>query len=224
MALNAKKAPKGNGGGNRIEQEPMDAGTYPARLVQVIDLGVQPQRPYQGQEKPPKHMIMTTYEFLDEFIKDEDGNDVEDKPRWLSEDFPFNNLEQDKAKSTIRYYALDPECVHDGDWTALVETPCTVTVVQNKGKGQNAGKTYNNIASVAPMRSKDAAKAKPLVNPPKVFVLDEPDMEVFKSLPEYLQTKIKSNLNYQGSRLQKLIDGGSSDVSSEEEEDDDKNW
>lgn len=207
MALNAKKVPMAAGKGDRVEQAPMDPGTYPARVVQVLDLGVQPQRPYKGQDKPPAHMISLTYEFLDEFCLDENGDEIEDKPRWLSEDFPLKNLEIDLATSTKRYKALDPDEVHDGDFTALVNATCMVTVVQNAGQGKNAGKIYTNVANVSAMRPKEARNAPELVNEPKVFVLDEPDMTIFKSLPEWLQDKIKGNLEFEGSALQEALEG-----------------
>ena len=51
MSFNAKNA--GNGGGKeRIEQDVIEAGTYPARLVQLLDMGLQPQNAYQGTPKP----------------------------------------------------------------------------------------------------------------------------------------------------------------------------
>lgn len=215
MALNARNIPMA-GGNKGPAQEPIDAGTYPARVVQVLDLGVQPQPDFKGQPKAPAHEIMLTYEFLDEFCKDENGEDDEDKPRWLSETFPLRNLEVELAKSTKRYYALDPEEALGGDFTELVNTPCMVTVIQNAGKGKNAGKVFNNISNVSAMRPKEAAKAEELKNDPKVFVLDEPDMTIFKSLPQWLQDKIKSNLNFKGSVLQKALEGAQDD---DEEED-----
>lgn len=208
MGLNARKAPKG---GKAFP--PMEAGTYPARLVQIIDLGVQPQE-FKGEEKAPKNELMTTYEFLDEFLPDEEGNPNEEKPRWLSETFALNNLDSDKAKSTLRYYALDPNEEHDGEWPELIETPVMVTVVEWK-KGEKQG---NNIAATSTMRSKDAAKAGPLVNPPKVFLMDDPDIEIFLSLPDWVQDKIKDGLEYGGSLLEKRLaahKGGKSDKSSE---------
>lgn len=202
MSLNVAKI-KNSGGNNRVEQPVLEVGAYPARVVQVLDLGVQNQRPYQGQPKPPKHCISVTYELLDAFMVDENGNELEDKPRWVSEDFPLNSLDSDLAKSTKRYMAIDPEIAFGGDFTLLVGQPCMVTTV-NRDVGD---KTYTNVAGVNPMRARDAARAPELVNPPKVFVLDNPDMEVFLSLPEFLQERIKSNLNYQGSVLQKMVDG-----------------
>ena len=209
MALNAKKVKAV--GKKGVEQEAMEPGSYPARLVQVIDLGVQTQRPYEGQAKPPIQEVMLTYEFLDEFMKDEDGEDIEDKPRWLSETIPLHNLAADLAKSTKRYKALDPDEVHEGDFTALVGTACVVTIVNNKGKGQNAGKVYTNIAGVSTMRPKEAAKAPELINEPKVFDLGDPDLTIFKSLPDWLQEKIKGNLEYEGSALQEALEDAPED-------------
>lgn len=203
MSLNARNKKSQAKG---PQQEPLDPGTYPCRVVQVLDLGVQTQKPYDNKPKAPVQEIMVTYEFLDEFCLDEDGEPQEDKPRWLSETFPFHSLDADLAKSTKRYKALDPQEVHEGDFTQLVGTPCMVTVVHNPGKGKNADKVFQNITGVSAMRPKEAAKAAELVNEPKVFVLDEPDMTIFKSLPEWLQDKIKDNLEFEGSALQEALE------------------
>lgn len=211
MSLNANKQA---GGGNR--PEPLEAGAYPARLVWVISAGLQKQE-FMGESKPPQVQLYVTYELLDEFLQDEEGNDLPDKPRFVSENFSFYNLSSEKAKSTKRYFALDPEGVCDGDWASLVGKPCIVTL----SKEEKKGKVYNNIISVSSMRAKEAAKAPELVNEPKVFDVDEPDMEVFKSLPEWLQGVIKDNLEYEGSKLQSLIEGGSYD---KEEDSDDEDW
>lgn len=207
MSLNAKKVKPVS---NKPKQPNIESGTYPARLVQLIDLGVQAQQPYQGKEKPPVHMIYTTYEFCDEFMVDENGDPQEDKPRWLSEKLAFYSLDQDRANSTQRYKALDPSLASDGEWPELVGAPVMLTVGTKVTKtGPNAGREYNVILSSGPCSSKQAAKLPPLVNEPKVFLLDEPDMEVFLSLPEWRQNEIKGNLHYQGSPLQKALEGGS---------------
>lgn len=214
MALNAANAPQGSG----KQFDPMESGTYPARLVQVIDLGLQPQRPYKGQEKQPAHEIMTTYEFTDEFLKDEDGNDMEDKPRHLSENFPLYHLDSEKAKSTKRYLSLDPSKKFGGDWAQLIDTPVMVTVMQNPPNTK--GRIYTNITAISPMREKDAKRLPELVNKPKVFDLDAPDLDVFNSLPKFIQEKIAHNLEFEGSKLQKLIGNGPAkkEANAEEEE------
>ena len=211
MALNSKKIAGGKTG---PEQPLIDPGVYPARIVQILDLGLQPQRPFQGKDKPPANEIMFTYELVDSFMVDEDGKDREDKPRWLSETIPLYSLDQDKAKSTKRYEAADPDGVFDGDFSKLIDIAINVSVVHNK----SGDKTYTNVANTAAMRAKDAAKCPALVNPSKVFDCDEPDMEVFKKLPEWIQEKIKSNLNYNGSKLQKALGGAPKKEQAKKEE------
>lgn len=202
MSLNAKKV--GNGGGNRTPQANIEPGTYPARLVQIIDLGLQAQRPYQGKDKPPAQEIMLTYELVDTFMLDENGEELTDKPRWISETLPFYGLYADKAKSTQRYNALDPSGEFDGDFAKAIGQPINVTIVNNAV----GDKVYDNIATISAMRPRDADKCPELVNPAKLLDLDAPDLDVFNALPEWLREKIKGNLNYKGSPLEQLLGGG----------------
>lgn len=201
MALNAKTAAGSNGGGKKVAQPNMEPGTYPVRLVQIIDFGLQPQRAYKGEDKAPAQEVGLTYEFVDCFLVDEEGNELEDKPRWVSEIIPLRNLKADLATSTKRIKALDPDNVHDGDLTQMVGCPANATITVNESKG----KVYTNIAGLTPMRPKDAAKCPELKNPTKVFDLSDPDLEVFNSFPDWIKDKIKGNLNYAGSKLAQLL-------------------
>jgi len=196
MTLKVSNLPSG---GKQVD--PMEPGTYPARTVMIADLGVQAQHPYMGEEKPPVPMISITYEFVDEFLKGEDGKDLTDKPRWLSETMPLYSLGAERAKSTIRYLAIDPKKVHGGDFSQLIDTPCMVTVVHNPNK-KVPGRVYENISGVVAMREKDAATCAELVNPSAVFDFDEPDLEVFARLPRFIQEKIQGGLEYDGSKLE----------------------
>lgn len=182
---------------------PMDIGTYPARLVEVIDLGLQEQRPYKGQPKPPKYELMVTYEFVDEFMKDEDGQDMEDKPRWISEFFPLLGMDAERAKSTKRAVALDPTNEHNGDWDMLLGAPAMVTVVHSPKKD---GGVWENIEEVKSMRPKDIEKTKELVNEPVLFDLDEPDLEVFNALAQWKQRRIVNGLQFEDKPFSKLVD------------------
>lgn len=202
MSLNVSKAPHGS----KRKIEPLAPATYPGRLVQVIDLGLQTQRAYEGKAKEPIHMGYMSYEFSDEFLKDEDGQEMKDKPRWLSERLPIHNLKADLAKSTKRYKALDPSGSHGGDFFKLLGTPAMITIVHGENK-KDATNPYQNIGNVAPMRAKDAEKLPPLINKPVAFSLDEPDLEVFLKLAPWLQDVIKSNLEYAGSKLEGMLKG-----------------
>lgn len=190
----------------------LDPDNYPARLVQVIDLGL--QNSYFDQDKI-NHEVMLTYELTTEFCLDEDDNPVEDKPRWLSEtiniiDLPigmsvdeiYNDQYRGKAKMVLRSRAFDPKGTLEFDFSEMVGKPCAVTVVQKKKKDKTLKNEIGGIT--APMRGLQIAE---LINPPKVFVVDEPDMEIFGSLPEWLQDKIKGNLEFKGSALEAAING-----------------
>tara|TARA_R110000751_G_scaffold124294_1_gene225427 strand:- start:6095 stop:6772 length:678 start_codon:yes stop_codon:yes gene_type:complete len=202
MALNATTAPVGAG-----KQFPnMEAGTYPTRIVIVADLGLQAQRPFPGSDqKEPRREVLLTYEFTDEFQKDDDGEDIADKPRWLTETFPLYNLGADRAKSTKRYNALDAQHHFEGDYFQFINMPCNVTVVLNPGKGKNVGKVYENVAEVTAMRSKDADKTAELANTPITFDLDDPDLDMFLALPKWIKEKITNNLEFAGSSLSAML-------------------
>ena len=214
MALNAAKKKSTGGGKDFVEQPLLEEGTYKARVVQIIELGLQPQRAYQGKEKPPVDMLYITYELADEFMLDEAGEEIEDKPRWMSEDFPYYSLECDMAKCNKRLKAIDPKNKVEGDWARVCGAPCNVTF-SHAVKGD---KTYVNVAAVTSVRDKDIKGMPKLVNPPKVFDIDEPDMEIFEALPKWLQDKIKGNLNYKGSVLEDAVNGGSDEQQEEEPE------
>src|SRR3546814_15862803 len=111
-------------------------------------------------------------------------------------------LEADLAKSTKRYKALDPDMDFDGDFAALVNTPCVVTIAHGNNK-KDPTRPYENIANVSTMRAKEAGKAAELQNPTTVFLLDEPDMGVFEKLPSWMQDEIKANLRSEERRVGK---------------------
>jgi hypothetical protein len=184
---------------------PLDPGTYPARVVCVANLGLHAQE-YQGKVKDPKTLIGMTYELLDEFLKDEDGLDLEDKPRFQSETFSLNNLSSDKAKSTLRYNALDPAGKFGGDFSQFLETPCMVSLIQKKGQGPNAGKTFNNVDGITSMRAKEAAKAPELVNAAVLFDFYAPSQEAWEALSPRFQKAAMGALDYPGSALEAIVE------------------
>ena len=198
MPLDTKKLP--DTGGKKVE--PIDAGTYPAIVAGLIDLGVQPQRPFKGQSKSPQHEIMITYELVTEFMKDEDGNELEDKPRHISERFPFHKLTAEMAKSTKRYKALDPHNKFEGDFSKLVGVPCSITVVQNYS--QKTDRYYSNVSAVTPPMK--GFQFPDLKNPPKVLDRDDPDMEVWEALPDFIKTIVTSGLDFSETKLAKMLE------------------
>lgn len=214
MGINAGAIKGAKKESNFAEKQEDLEGVYPARLVQVIDLGLQPQRAYKGEDKKPAHEVHFTFELCDTFMVDKDGNDIEDKPRWASTSLPLYPLFADRAKSTKLANAIDPDQKLQGNFGEMLGMPLNVEIsTDHKGD-----KTYVNILGFTKMREKDAAKLEELKNPTKVFDLDEPDLEVFNSLPEWLRKKIQGNLGYQQSPLQKLLGDAPKEEEKEQEE------
>lgn len=209
MALqSAMKTQKSASNVKRVAQAELEIDNYPCRVAQVIDLGLHHKDLWddvnkkftKDLQKAPVNMLMVTYEFTTEFVKDEEGNELVDKPRWLSERFPVYALDSDLATSTKRYNAFDPGAgKFGGDWSRIAGEPCSVSITHKKSGKAKIG----NVAK--PMKGMQVAELK---NPVKILDLGSPDLEVFNSLPEWLQEEIKSNLDFEGSPLQLLLSGG----------------
>jgi len=209
MSLNSGKM-KGGNGGNRVHQKLIKRGAHMARIVQVIDIGVQKRKPWKGTEKKPVQMMRVTYEFPKVLMMDEDGKPIKDKPRWLTEKMPLYPLKVENAKSTLRMSVIDPEGELEGDWTQVGNLPVMVTITHSKD-----GK-YSNIGSVSEMM--EGMDVPELQNPVKIFTMDEPDLEAYNSLPEFIQEEITSSLDFNGSALEKLLNGDAEEVVKEEPE------
>lgn len=192
---------------NYERPEALEAGTYPGRTVWMIGLGLQEQPDYQGQAKAPKQEAHIKYELSDEFLLDEEGEEDITKPRFVQETITLNPLNSDLAKSTQRYGVLDPDMEADGDFLSLVGKPCMINLTHTEDK-KKKGIFYNNVKNVGSMRAKDAAKLPELVNEAKTFDFYDPDIVVFKSLPEWLQDICKKSLDFPGSELENLLESG----------------
>ena len=221
MSFNAAEQPSSGG----ITIEPMDTGTYPARIAGVSIVGKHAST-YMGEVKEPKINLAITYEFLDEFLKDENGDDIADKPRILTENMAFHNLSNQRAKSTERYLAVDPKSEFGGDWSKLLTTPIMVSVVQNPGKGKNAGKVFNNVDSIAPMRPKEASKAPPLVNEAFLFDFYNPTKESWERAPGAVKGICRRAVDFAGSEMEEWDSGAPQNDKpvTKEKVTEDENW
>ena len=189
---------------DRVPQEVLEPKAYPARLVQAISLGLQPQMAYEGKTKKPVQKIHLTYEMSDQFMKDEDGKILENKPRWLGKTMAFYGLGADKSTIYRHYKGLDFTDELEGDWEKLLGQPCQITITKEPRKKKEDG-FINYISDVAPPISVAGYTQPELVNDSVLFDIDEPDLKVLEGLPDWLQGEIKGNLEYNGSKLQALL-------------------
>lgn len=180
MSFNVNKLSKPTSSFPKADRIP--EGTYPARLVQLISLGVQ-EGEWQGQVKQsPK--VTLTFELPTETIT----INGEEQPRWIGKEFNLSLHEKSGLTPVVK--ALDPkgECK---DLTELLGKPCMVQV------GSTATGNAKVVSVVAPMRGMPVAE---IYNEAKMiaFDFDAPDLEVFATFPAFMQEKIKSAINYNG--------------------------
>lgn len=196
MPLNMNQVKSSN---TKTERKLLDAGSHMARVVQVVDMGLQPQNPYQGKEKPPAYKLYITFEFPQSRI-DIEG---ESRPMWKSK--TINLSSHEKSRCFQWYKKLDPSNKHKGDWSKLINTECLVLIVHNEGRGKSEGKVFDDIADISPPMA--GLTIPPLENDTVVFDLMSPDKEIFDNFPDWMKEQIQSNLEYDGSKLQNLVEG-----------------
>lgn len=200
MSLDMSKAPKPAGKNFGIAK----AGVQAARLVSVVELGEQP-RSYQGQEKPPAIQLNFTFELPGDLIEIEKDGNVEKKPRWVS----INNVNfftDEKARLVEIVTALDPNGEAEGQLANLVGRPCFVTIEHKEFNG----KQYAKVKAISGVPEGMAVPE--LDNEPRVFDWDAPDKAVWDTLPDWIQEKITTALNYKGSNVEAMVLGNTGEV------------
>lgn len=172
----------------------VEDGSYVARIVQIIDMGMQEETDYKtGEVKVyedtgapvirPK--VWINFELPTETI----NIDGVDKPRWYGREFTISSHE--KAVLALLLKAADPKGTHTNKGTnvrGLLGLPVMV----------NIGSTASGKAKVTSVSAVPKGLAvDPLSNPETFFDLDEKDVETFGTLPVWMQDKIKNGVNFE---------------------------
>jgi hypothetical protein len=162
-------------------------GTYMGRVASVVDLGIQPQTDWTtGEATDPKARALITWELPTEFVEitDEEGN-VEQRPRWISKEYTLSNFDQSNLMKLLT--AITSGKI--GDISELLNIACMV----------NVGSTVNDNAKiVSVMAVPTGMEVGELDNPAAYFDFDEPNEELYKGLPAWVQGKITEAENYNG--------------------------
>ena len=173
------------------------AGTHMARLVGITDLGHQPGFVYEGKEIESTFKMEFTYELVNSLMAD-------GRPHWVSEQFKNNDFVPDKpggfiATMMARVAALTPEDPRETDVSKLIGKPCMVTVSINGGG-------YPKIAGQGAVTGIPVGMDIPaLQNDTFAFDMDNPDMDLWETFPEFKQKRIKEALNFEETELFKQI-------------------
>jgi len=171
----------------------MEAGTYPAVCVGIIDLGEQ----YSERFKKFDSKILIIWEIPSQRVQ----VDGEDKPRWLSQEYTASL----SAKGNLRPMLVswrgaeftEDELTEDANGFVrfsmrdMLGTGCLVQVIV---KETESGK-YNRVTSAIGLPvGMDAPRAETDL---MFFDMDAWDNDVFQKLPQWLQDKIKKSTEYQ---------------------------
>jgi hypothetical protein len=163
--------------------EPIDDGSYVARLNFIIDMGTQETN---FGEKP---QVSLGFELLD----CETSSGV---PPVVSRTFTVSLHEKSTLRpviETLKQGKLTADELREGiDMKALLGAACLVEMEQT----EREGKVFSNIKSIS--RVPKGTKVPPAVSDTKFFSLDpdEFDEEVLEGLHEKRQAKIKGTVEY----------------------------
>ena len=183
-------------------------GARPARLMSIVDVGVQMQDPYQGKVKKPCQQVILGWDLVDDM--DDDGKPVRITsgyfPLNVSVDFKTKTL-HDKSKLAGIVKALDPTGkVFNMDFNNLIGLPCIITVKLTTRVGNDGQeRTYANFNGCSPVPEMEGFTIAETTSDPYIFDMDEPNLEVWTALQDRLKVKVREAINYPDSPI-KAVD------------------
>ena len=167
---------------DRIPPKPIHA-----RIVSIIDFGLQPQTDYETKEPTdPKPIIQITYETPTCTItyEDKEGNEVT-KPRWISKDYMVSLSEMSNLYKLRK--ALNPKAESLDEFLNM---PVLLTI------GSTEPMNNAKVTGVSP--AMEGFEVPPLANDAFHFDFSHPNMELFNGLLAWQQKKVKEALDYNG--------------------------
>ena len=170
-------------------------GMYPARVVQILDFGVQRVEDIDGNIKILPR-VWVTFEFPTKRIEvEEDGKKV-DKPRWLGKEYTHS----DNEKSNMYKLVTNLKPDFNFEVNTLVDILGLPGMVQ---VGTTSGEK-DKVVSVSP--PVEGMEIPELYNPTVSFDMSDPNMDVFLGLPVWMKRKVLESEDYPGSVLQHMLD------------------
>lgn len=165
---------------------PMEAGTYAAVCVGVIDIGEQLNEKFKNYS----NKVILIFEIPSETVE----IDGEMKPRWISETYGATLSDKGNLKKTLtawRGKPLSDKEAEEFDLLTMAGKSCIINIiVEEKDSG-----TYNKIAAINPLMK--GMPEPELKNEILVFDMDNWSDDVFEKLPEWIQNRIKKSTQYQ---------------------------
>lgn len=164
------------------KSNPIEAGAYIARCVQIIDLGDQ----FNDMAQKYVRKTMLTFEIPSERVE----VDGKSKPRLMSKTYTLSLNEKATLRKDLEswYGALD----FPFDIRRVLGLPCTINVVSKKSK---TGNEYSTIGSIGrPMKGIPVPDQE---TESLVYDIDQEDaVEAVEKLPEWIKKTIKESPSY----------------------------
>lgn len=174
------------------------AGSHVARCFSIIDLGTQTANTKFGVKS--EHRLLLQFEV---FGEDEDGTplvverDGKQLPMTIRTQFKVSLHQKARLRAFLASWRgrdfTEAEAAAF-DVSKLVGAYGLINVTHSA----NGERTYANISGISPLPKQLAANKPAGVHSPVIFNMDEPDMDVFASLPEWLQNAIRSAPEWAG--------------------------
>jgi len=188
-------------------------GTYPARIVRILDFGMQYAtdfktgeiKTYDDGNKVVQHKVWLDFELPTETIEVEGIQ----KPRWIGKEYTVSTHE--KAALTALLKAADPggkATLKGRNVAGLLGLPLMITV----GSTSSDKDKISNVSSLVKGMTVD-----PLTNPTLFFDLDGNDRKTFDSLPDWMKKRIQEGIDYESTPFAKSA-GSFSDMPDDEPE------
>ena len=163
---------------------PVEAGVYMAVCIGFVDLGEQ----YSEKFKSYSSKGMYVWELPGETVE----IDGEQKPRQLSKEFTISASNKGNLRKFIESWnskSYSDDEFMDFDLFDQIGKPCQLNVVLNETK------EYSNVDNLMPI-----PKGFPAPTTETSFIkwdMESWNEEVFKTLPEWIQDKIKKSTQFQ---------------------------
>lgn len=191
----------------------IEAGTYPARCIQIVHIGTVNDE-YQGKKMTP-NKVRLAWELPTELYTFDEARGPE--PRIISKEYTLSLGDRANLRKDLDAWRGKPftEAELKGfDVSAVIGAPCQLSI--GNGVGVASGKPYAKITAVAKVM-KGVTVAEQILDS-VVFMYDlAPDklIEVFKSVPNYVQDKIVTTPEWAALGIERPIDESAPEAESE---------
>lgn len=185
MAILAKSTGSGNS-----NIKPLEAGTYVARCYSMVHLGTNTEE-ILGKEKT-LNKVRLTWELPTEL--EVFSEDKGEQPRIISEEYTLSMHEKSTLRPMLEAWrgkAFTEKEAQAFDVCKLLGVPCMLTIVNKTSK---KGNTFAKVQGVSKMMK--GVECPEQINETFLLDYDNFDMEKANSLPDFIQEKIFSSVEF----------------------------